>query len=98
MSSGKVGMGKKGTRACGETWVLLGKAKGMEVEGTGVVQKEGSLGCTTTASVPCLSQVGCETRDKSQEKLDDCKATEKYPHGICRDQCRKFLLDLENRF
>lgn len=53
--------------------------------------------CTIATSVPCLSQVGCETKDKSQEKLDDCKAMEKYPYGICIDQCRKFLLDQGNR-
>lgn len=69
----------------------------LEVEGTGVIQKEESLKCTTATSVPCLSQVGSETRDKSQEKLDDCKAMEEYPYGICIDQCRKFLLDLGNR-
>lgn len=33
MSSGKVGMREKGTRACGETWVFLGKAKGILVGG-----------------------------------------------------------------
>lgn len=69
------------------------------VEGAGVMQKGKSLECATATSVPCLSQVGCENRDKCQENLDDCKAMEEYPYGTCIDQflCRKFPLDLENR-
>lgn len=62
---------------------MPGKSKrgdGCRQETLGVTQKKESLECTVMTSVSCLSQVGYTTRDKSQEKLDDCKAVKAYSH------------------
>ena len=78
--------GGKGARGNEGTWRGLGapwKGKGgigWRQQALAVTQKEESLECTITTSVSCLSQVGYKTRDKSQEKLDDCKAMKAYSH------------------
>jgi len=48
----------------------------------GVTQEEECLGRMITTSVSCLSQAGYKRRDKSKEKLDDCKAMKAYSHLV----------------
>lgn len=60
-------------RGPGAPWKSKGGI-GWRQQALGFTQKEEYLECTATTSVSCLSQVGYKPRDKSQEKLDDCKA------------------------